>query len=149
MLDHDVVGVQWVTVNYDPDGRVEVDPVFVSSIRAQEPVTHAVLAAAVAPHGKLLLVNDHPARMAPDVVREVDATVDAYRKMQWEVIVDDEAEAEVRKVLPPGHVDEVPPRLHRVLDALGIAGVLRVDAGHGDDPVTITRIDAGGAVVAE
>ena len=75
--------------------------------------------------------------------------IDGYLARDWEVVVDDDAEAAVRQLLPPGTIDErtVPPvRLHMLLAELDFCGILKIEAAQGEgDPaerVVWTRIDA-------
>jgi hypothetical protein len=122
------------------------------------PPVPAVLAAGVVADGviveapsdrPLLLVNDHPVKAHPQVERAVEDLVARYREHRWNVVVDDDAEAQVRLVLPAGPIDPaipLPPQLQAVLASLELAGVLKIDAAPGEGPaherMRWTRVDA-------
>jgi serine/threonine protein kinase len=82
----------------------------------------------------LLLINDHPASANAVVQERIDHLVHTTVKQGWEVIVNDEAEVEVRKYLPPGPIspDDPNPMLRRALINFDIGGVLRVGTFPGE-----------------
>ncbi|UCD76469.1 MAG: hypothetical protein JSV91_06000 [Phycisphaerales bacterium] len=103
----------------------------------------------LAPALPYLLVNDHPAKNDPLVVKKIESIVKARQDLGWTIITDDsEAEAEIRGVLPSGPLDDtakLPVRLIPVLRQHDLGGVLWVEATQGDGPphqrVRIVPID--------
>jgi len=81
------------------------------------------------PDRPLLLVNDHPRLVRPDVVERVERIVTGLVQLGWTVTRDPEVEADLRTVLPiRTDAAEVPmtPVLAEKLESHGLGGVLRV-----------------------
>jgi len=96
-----------------------------------------------------VLVNDHPAKHDPTVVRTVERLIRQYETRGWTIVTDDDVEAAVRRVLPasmPGQMSEpVADSLRQRIQGEEIGGVLHVRAGSGHGTVSerieVERID--------
>jgi hypothetical protein len=91
----------------------------------------------VAPERPYLLVNDHPTRFDPEVARRIEEYVGRYQDAGYQVVVDDEQEASIRRAMPAGRVDAdepMPEMLQAVLARAGLGGILYVATSEGDGP---------------
>jgi serine/threonine protein kinase len=82
----------------------------------------------------LLLINDHPAGTNERVQYEIERIVDLHRQQGWEVLLDADAEVEVRMCLPAGPLDpeEPNPLLRKTLISHDLGGILRIRSFPGE-----------------
>ncbi len=112
-----------------PGGRLVDRLVHSSRPDARERIPLTRLIDLPDPDRPLLLVNDHPRLVRPDVAARIDRVVAGLVQLGWTVTRDPEVEADLRTVLPiRTDAAEVPmtPVLAEKLDSYGLGGVLRV-----------------------
>jgi hypothetical protein len=82
----------------------------------------------------LLLINDHPASANAIVQKKIDHLVNTTMSQGWEVVINDEAEVEIRRYLPVGPIDPNDPNLllRNTLVDLGVGGILRIETYPGE-----------------
>lgn len=104
---------------------------------------------ATVPGMPMLLINDHPARTDPKVENTIEGLISAARENGYELIVNDDLEVAVRKMLPVGAADqikELPPSLCATLVNEHLGGIVRIIARPGPGDST-ERIDIERLVV--
>ncbi len=108
----------------------------------------AILPDGPAPTAAYLLINDHPAKVDPEVEAVINETIAAYRRKGWDLKVADDVEVQVRKLLPPGKIESaatLPFMLRQVLEQAEMGGVVRIEAAPGEgkprDRVVVTIIN--------
>ncbi|MHC5008038.1 MAG: protein kinase domain-containing protein [Planctomycetota bacterium] len=82
----------------------------------------------------LLLINDHPAGTNERVQYEIKRIVDLHRQQGWEVVLDADAEVDVRTCLPAGSLDPMDPnpQLRKTLGSYDLGGILRIRSFPGE-----------------
>jgi hypothetical protein len=157
----DLEGLLYVTPELDDTGELALRETYIEAKDADAVATVAdiesLLAALRGPQTSLLLINDHPARLDPLVKARIDRIVAEHEQSGAKVIVDDEAEASIRPLLPTWPADDgdvkLPLRFDHVISELEFDGVLWISASRGEgaahDRVVVKRIDADAAATAE
>jgi hypothetical protein len=145
-------GILHVSISGDARRERNVREQLVHSTRPGAKDRRRVNVVAIVPPGDApalpyLLINDHPAKVDPQVEAVINQTVASYREKGWDLKVADDLEVEVRKLLPPGKIESaatLPFMLRATLDQAQVGGVVRIEAAPGEgqprDRVIVTII---------
>lgn len=97
--------------------------------------------------GPLLLINDHPAKADPSVDSAIRSMIDRYRRQGIRVVIDDEVEVLVRRLLPIGSaqtLDELSDALAATLAEHDLDGIVRIisrpGGGASNDRIDIEKV---------
>lgn len=141
----------------------DVEETLIRSTRSEAtkrrgPIGDSILSAllmSVPPTEPYLLLNDHPAKVDPQVEQQIEKLVSQLQARGWSLMVNDDVEVQARKMLPPpaaGNMQQpltMSPMLDALLQEQKLGGILRIEAragasdGAAGDRVAIARIDRG------
>ena len=91
----------------------------------------------------LLLVNDHPSKTDPSIDTAIQKLIQQYNGDGFEIVIDDDVEALVRRLLPIGAMEELEKLSTSVeaeLEAHGLGGIVRIVSRPGGTKIDVERL---------
>ena len=136
--EHDAFGM--LVINVRGGRGSPADRIDSQVIKSTRPgAEHRIgVSAASGPRLPLLLVNDHPAAANPEVEKTIEQIKANQAARGYEVILDDDAEVEVRRVLAQhagADAEELADLVAEVCRRHALGGVMWVTLGEGDKPI--------------
>ncbi len=91
----------------------------------------------------LLLVNDHPGKTDPSIESAIQILVNRYKENGFEIVIDDDVEVLVRRLLPIGameELEELSAAVESELQAHGLGGIVRIVSRPGGARIDVERL---------